>query len=290
MPPRLFLDRLRFLPALTQRTTVNKPVNETQRRFAELSALGGGLKGGPVRSKVLDLIQASGQSLNASAYLIAKRQFETHAEDNPWYVCFAIGLAWGRLAKLEDAFTGHVVNVLKDWNQYDLSAASSFYLERGPEPIEKSLMGAHNLFSKVTLPATLPNTLEGLSRAEERWFSPILSPARPPFIGSWNATAMFMAALFAQPSLAKTQRVAKPILPPGGPITAGLKMLHAAHILNKPPGGNELDDQAFEPGALYLNNALFVELVNDLPDACVLDIHSGIYLLGTRDPQSDGWF
>lgn len=265
------------------------PINETQRRFEELCRHGGGLKGAPIKSKVLDLLCASGKALNESGYDAAKEQFEAHPNANPWHVCFAIGVAWGHLAKLETGFTTHVVGALSELNEDDLKGACSYHLERGEEPIRQSLIGAYSLFQKVTLPAELPTTLDRLYMAQERWLSPVLSSARPKYIGSWNSTAMFMAALFAQPSLAKTQRKPEPILPPGGPIPAGLRMLHMAKALSRLPAGSALDDEAFEPGALYENNALLVELVEQRPDCCLLDMHSGVYMLGTRDPRSDTW-
>ena len=97
---------------------------------------------------------------------------------------------------------------------------------------------------------------------------------------------MFMTALFAQPALAATQKTQKPLLPPGGPIFNGLRMLHAAKVLSRAPAGSELDDAAFEPGAIYENNQLFVELLAWQDDWCLLDVHSGLYMLGTRDPRS----
>jgi hypothetical protein len=39
-----------------------KPINETQREFAVLCELGGGIRGGRARSKVIELLQASGKS------------------------------------------------------------------------------------------------------------------------------------------------------------------------------------------------------------------------------------
>lgn len=273
----------------TQRENRVAPINETQRRFEELCKHGGGLKGGPEKSKVLDLLCAHGKALNENGYAHAKEQFEAHPDANPWFVCFAIGVAWGHLAKLEVGFTEHVIGALTDLNDDDIKGACSYHLERGEEPIRQSLTGAYTLFQKVTLPPELPTTLDRLSMAQERWLSPVLSAARPKYIGAWNSTAMFMAALFAQPALAKTQRKPKPILPPGGPIPAGLRMLHAAKVLSRPPAGSSLDDEAFEPGALYENNALLVELVEQRPDWCLLDVHSGVYMLGMRDPRSDSW-
>lgn len=64
---------------------------------------------------------------------------------------------------------------------------------------------------------------------------------------------------------------------------------HSAKVLSKQPESSELDDQAFEPGALYLNNELLSELCRMRDDWCLLDVHSGVYMLGTRHPQSANW-
>ncbi|CAA2137791.1 hypothetical protein [Methylobacterium bullatum] len=267
-----------------------KPINETQREFLRLCELGGGARGGPARGKVLEMLRASGKNLNMTAHAEAKAQVAAYPSANPWHLCFAIGLSWGHLARLDVDFTGTVAAVLADWNNADLNVAKSFHMERGPDPIEQSLRGAYNLFGRVTLPKALPTTLGLLDTAQQRWLSPILTgPDRPRYIGSWNATAMFMAALFAQPSLAATQTEPKPMLPPGGPIFKGLQMLHKAGIIKEAPHGSDLDDQAFEPGALYVNNSLLQELCAGLSGWCLIDVHSGVYMLGTRHSHSDKW-
>jgi hypothetical protein len=269
---------------------ITKPVNDTQRVFNELCEKGGGVKGGPARGKVLALLRESGQSLNKFAVSEMREHLAAHSTANPWHVCFAVGLSWGHLAKLDVGFTDAVVNVLANWNGADLERAQAYHMERGPEPIAQSLSGAHILFEKVLLPEALPASLNQLSRAQERWLSPILNPAtRPPYIGAWNATAMFMTALFAQPGLAAAHVAPSPMLPPGGPIFAGLMLLYRAGIMSRPPAGSELDDEAFEPGAIYENNALFAELCKQAPDWSLIDVHSGIYMLGTRHPHSDTW-
>jgi len=265
------------------RPLISNPSNSTQVEFNRLCELGGGVRGGPARTRVCELLRSSGQELNHFAYSETARHITAYADANPWHVCFAIGLSWGHLAKFEIEFTGVVVSLLRAWNDDDLRLARTYGLERGPEPIEQSLRGAHILFSRVTLPSTLPDTLERLSRAQERWLTPILNPSeRPPYIGSWNATAMFMAALFAQPALARTLIEPRPILPPGGPTFRGLQLLHQAGILSRAPAGSELDDAAFEPGALFENNALLAEVRKGRSDWSLLDVHSGLYTLGTR--------
>lgn len=268
---------------------IGKTVNDCQTEFNRLCQLGGGMGGGPARTKVRDLLRASGQRLNGMAYREIAEHLAAYPEANPWHICFAVGLSWGHLAKLDVDFTGAVVGVLEAWNGSDLANAKTFALERGPDPIEQSLAGANNLFGRVTLPAALPDSLERLGRAQDRWLSPILSPTRPRYIGSWNATAMFMTTLFAQPELAKTCHNQPPMLPPGGPIFKGLQLLHQAKILSRPPSGSELDDAAFEPGAIYENNALLAELQGGFADWSLLDVHSGVYMLGTRHPHSGTW-
>jgi hypothetical protein len=266
------------------------PVNDTQREYRRLCQLGGGVRGGPARGKVLELLKHSGKSLNAIAYREMAEHFSSFPEANPWHICFSVGLCWGHLAKLDVDFTGAVVGLLANWNDDDLVAARSFSLERGPDPIEQSLRGAYMLFERVILPTELPSDLQQLSRAQDRWLSPILrGQDRPRYIGSWNATAMFMSALFAQPAVASTHLAPPPILPPGGPIFEGLKILHQAGILSRAPAGNALDDEAFEPGALYENNALFAELIRGSSGWSLLDVHSGVYMLGTRHPHSNHW-
>lgn len=266
-----------------------KPINDVQKDFRGLCEAGGGVKGGPPRTKVQQLLRSAGKTLNAFAYSEVSSQLSALPNHNPWHVCFAIGMSWGHLAKLDLTFTEAAANLMSSWNSADLAVARSFHMERGPQPIHDSLSGAHQLFQIVKLPDTLPNNLESIGRAQERWLTPVLSPSRPKYIGSWNATAMFMVALFAQPHLAATMVDRVCILPPGGPIFNALKLLYQSHVLSTPPAGSELDDEAFEPGALYDNNALMESLLKGLADWSMLDVHSGLYMLGTRDPASNNW-
>lgn len=266
-----------------------KPTNEAQTEFRKLCESGGGVKDGPPRIKVQQLLRKAGQSLNVFGFDEISSHLAALPNHNPWHVCFAVGMSWGHLAKLNLTFTEAVANLMINWNASDLQSACSFHMERGPQPIHDSLSGAYQLFQAVKLPDGLPNDLKTIGRAQERWLTPILSPARPKYIGSWNATAMFMVALFAQPVLAKTMKDQAFMLPPGGPIYNALKLLHKAHILPEPPAGSELDDAAFEPGALYENNATMEGLLKGLPDWGMLDIHSGLYMLGTRYPLSNQW-
>jgi hypothetical protein len=266
---------------------IAKPANATQLVFNELCVKGGGPGGGPARGKVLELLRESGKSLNELAYKEAEEMFAAFPDANPWYVCFAIGLAWGHLARLELGFTEAVIAVLSSWNTTDLNKAANHHMERGRQPIIQSLTGARILFDKITLPKAIPTTLEGLGRAQERWLGAVLNPKeRPPYIGAWNGTAMFMTALFANPKLAATQTANPPALPPGGPIHAGLNYLFQGKIVTKPAAGSELDDAAFEPGVIYEDNGLFSELCKQRSDWCMIDVHSGVYMLGTRDPRS----
>ncbi len=268
-------------------TSLPKSLNQTQERFAELCKLGGGAAGGPARGPVLKLLGESGRHLNETvAYPEVEHSLKRHPAENPWHVCFAIGMAWGHLASLEDGFVDAAIGALKHWNSADVNEAKSYHLDRGPTPLEQSLIGGHNLFQQVTLPPELPSDVRKLSRAQERWLSPIISPNRPKYIGSWNSTAMFLVALFAQPALAQTLRDRTLVLPPGGPVYNALHLLHRAKIISRKPEGSELDDGDFEAGALYANSALMAELCQMDPTLTMVDVHSALYMLGTRDPGS----
>jgi hypothetical protein len=271
------------------RIKLPKSVNETQEQFAELCAKGGGVKGGPARPKVQELLKESGKELNKRAEDDIAHALSLLGPSNPWMVCFAVGLNWGHLARMDDAYLEAAVDYLETGSSASLSEASKFYNERGPQPIEMSLRGGRILFERVRLPSTLCSTLSSMKQAQDRWLSPILSKDRPPYIGSWNATAMFMMALFAQPTLGDKLKEASVMLPPGGPIYAALSLLHQVGIGAKPEG-SELDDQAFEPGAIFANTGLMAELLKGLDDWDLLDVHSGLYMLGTRDPRSASYF
>jgi len=263
-----------------------KPINETQRVFAELCEKGGGPGGGPARTRVQELLKQSGQALNKLAYAEMGQALKDNPDTNPWHVCFSVGLCWGHLAVLDPEFVRHAVAFLQTGSLSSLNSAGNFHYERGPDPIMQSLRGGRALFSAVLLPKTLPSTIKELHRAQERWLTPILSPNRPPYIGSWNATAMFMTALFAQPNLAATLVSHDVMLPPGGPIFNALSILHRAKILSQAPDGSELDDAKFEPGSIYANTGLMAELLPGSSGWSMIDVHSGLYMLGTRWAQS----
>lgn len=267
-----------------------KPVNDTQRMFAELCAKGGGPGGGPARTKVQELLRESGQELNAFAESEVAHAFKVCSGAGPWKVCFSMGLVWGHLAHYHDTYLKAAVAYLEGGNTADLKGASSHHNERGPQPIEQSLTGGRILFEKVLLPETLCSTLPSMKQAQDRWLSPILSKNRPPYIGSWNATAMFMVALFAQPKLGDQLVEADVMLPPGGPIFVALNLMHQTHVLAVKPDGSILDDEAFEPGSIYANTGLMAELRKGRSDWDLLDVHSGLYMLGTRDPASATYF
>lgn len=264
-------------------------MNEIQRRFDELCKLGGGQRGGPARGRVQALLLEGGQRLNRLAFDETAQALSLVQAANPWHVMFAVGLGWGHLAILNDAFVRAAVTYLGAGDPLQLDRASEFHNERGPEPLRASLASAKSLFDNVRLPAGLPSTLMGIKSAQDRWLGCLIGPQRPHYIGSWNATAMFMVATFAQPALATTMQTNKFMLPPGGPIWIALRKLHQAHLLSRPPAGGDLDDGDWEPGVLFENNALMAELIPGPHNLNMIDLHSGLYLLGTNHPQADSW-
>src|SRR5262245_5103164 len=100
-----------------------KAANGTQAEFMKLCELGGGAHGGPARSKVQHLLREAGKKLNNFAYEEIGQQMVELADRNPWHVCFAVGMSWGHLAKLDLTFTEAAVNLLEHWNDDDLKVA-----------------------------------------------------------------------------------------------------------------------------------------------------------------------
>ena len=162
-------------------------------------------------------------------------------------------------------------------------------MERGPDLIENTLRGGHMIFDKLTLPIALPDDLDGFRRVHERWLGRIVASDRPAYVGGWNATAMFMIALASRLDVAAQQKDRTPYLPLGGGVLSGLRRLYDAHLLSEPPSETGLDDYSFEPGVLAVNNGLMARLVSFKPDMCMLDVHAGLYMLGTGSPETDKW-
>ena len=267
---------------------ISKPVNKVQERYNDLCGLGGGK---PERTSVQALLKEGGLILNKMGHDEITKHLSTFPDRNPWHICFAMGLCWGHLAKDEGTFIDAATRVLSELNTPDLKTASSYHFERGPLPVEQSLRGGYLLFQKVTLPETLPNTLHNFSRAHERWISPLIGKAstRPKYIGSWNATAMFMIGIFSKPELWPKFKSGIVNLPPNGPVYRAMHILYSGGVSDKPPVGTEFDESSYDPTAIYLNNAIIAELIDDESDLNMIDLHSGLYMLGTRYPHSKNW-
>jgi hypothetical protein len=102
-------------------------INDVQKDFRGLCEAGGGAKGGPPRTKVQQLLRSAGKSLNAFVYSEVSAQLSALPNHNPWHVCFAIGMSWGHLAKLDLTFTEAAANLMSNWNSADLAVARSFH-------------------------------------------------------------------------------------------------------------------------------------------------------------------
>lgn len=263
--------------------------NKVQHRFQELCDKGGGPHGGPPRGQVQLLLKEAGQSLNEFGFDETATHLQHFADRNPWHVCFAVGLAWGHLAQLKLEMTGAVVEFLESGDGIWLDEATNFCLERGPDAIRRPLASAYEVFQTTRLPQSLPNSLDRIRSAQDRWLGKVLGPPRAPYIGSWNSTAMFMVSLFAQPDLARTMKEPVFMLPPGGPIFTALRVLNTVHVLPEPPDGNDMDEGGWEPGVLFNNNALMHKLIPGPHDMNMIDLHSGLYMLGTKYPFADQW-
>lgn len=270
---------------------IANPVNDVQVKWNELCLHGGGRSGGPPRGKVQELLYWGSQRLNELAHEGIIEQLHAFSDRDPWKVCFAFGLGWGHLAKIDVDFTDAATIALDCLDPEAVKDASKFHLERGPTPIKQSLEGGYQMFMHTQLPKELPDSLTGYRRAQDRWLKPLLSPSiqRPRYIGSWNATAMFMIALFSDRNLWAGLKECEVLLPHGGPIFNGLKLLHLANIISSAPSGSDDDDKTAVYGSIVDSNGLMKELVAGKLDWSLIDIHTGVYMLGTRDAASKGW-
>jgi hypothetical protein len=263
---------------------ISEPKNEIQERFNALCEEHA--NGRPDKLEVKKLLQEAGTRLNGRAFDATEKHLRDNSAANPWHVCFAVGLCWGHLARLDLKFSGAVARLLNNWNDDDLALATSFYMERGAEPIRQSLVSAHGLFQKVNLPTTLSSSLSELKIAQDRWLGEIIRN-RPRYFGNWNATAMFMIALFGQRSLADTMKKPELLLPPGGPITAALSLLNQKRVTSRAPAKD--DDEGLQLFRIVEDNNLFADVLNGLSEWSLVDVHSGLYILGTRSPESRHW-
>jgi hypothetical protein len=60
-------------------------------------------------------------------------------------------------------------------------------------------------------------------------------------------------------------------------------------VLPTGPAATKLDDDDFESGPLFEDNALMAKLLAGRSDWSMIDVHSGLYMLGTPLRQSQAW-
>ncbi|MEX1303691.1 MAG: hypothetical protein WEA84_00820 [Rhodovibrionaceae bacterium] len=265
---------------------IAEPKNAFQVRWNELCDVGGGTSGGPRRPDVQELLYEASLELNEYAKEEIQAQFEIFSDRNPWHICFAFGLGWGHLAKIERPFTDAATQFLQDFDEEALKLARSYCWYRGPKPLEESLKGAYTLFEKRRLPSEIPEAMDQLAKCQKRWLTPILSRERPRYIGAWNATAMFMMALFANPKLAQELTTPEIYLPIGQPVERGLDLLHAAKIVPKPEPVGDTEGEALDLLPIAQSNNLFAEVLKGREGWNLLDVHTGLYVLGTPQGYS----
>jgi hypothetical protein len=265
-----------------------KAINQTQDEFNILCEKGGGQGGGPARKKALELLRVSGRALNREAYNQATEALRHLPDANPWHVCFAVGMCWGRLAKFDLTFVEAASRCLDAFNADDAAIACKFPYEKGAGAINDTLYGGWVAFDSLRLDGPVPTTMPDMVRAQAKWLRAVLSK-KPRFIGAWNSTALFMVALFSNPALSSKLLTPEILLPIGGPITAGLNILYKANLLSR-PADDRTEEHSLDYGQIMLINGLFEELQRGLDDWSLLDVHSGLYMLGTRLPESKAWY
>lgn len=66
----------------------------------------------------------------------------------------------------------------------------------------------------------------------------------------------------------------------------GLKYLHQANNYKPTASGKRTGRRAFEPRRNLREQRIVWEICKQRSDWSLIDVHSGIYMLGTRDPRS----
>ena len=265
-------------------------INSIQRRYNELCDVGGGPGRGPHLRDVQSLIKAGSEKLNDLGQEEIGNALAAFPERDPWKICFAVGLCWGHLARYDLDFVDAATRCMDSLNDTDIRTAASFHLERGELPIRQSLQGAYAMFQKTRLPNALPDSVATFKQAQQRVLAIVLIPGqRPKYIGAWNATALFLTAVFNRRSLWTELRGIDILLPPNGPVSVALDALYKARLVSRSPYSSDLDDAGWEPGVLTENNALMAELVGGPQDLNMVDVHSGLYMLGTGYKSSPQW-
>ena len=99
-----------------------------------------------------------------------------------------------------------------------------------------------------------------------------------------------MVVVLSQAELAAQLMGPVVFLPSGGAVFNALSILHRNHILFTRPAGTELDDQEFEPGAIYENNSLLVDLHRGHAGWNLCEVNMSLFMLGTRLSDSDNLF
>jgi hypothetical protein len=177
---------------------------------------------------------------------------------------------------------------LHEYNDADRIEAQKF---QNSASLIGSLKGGYDLFSSIEdkLPK-LPTTLHLLIKAQDDWLKEIIRNtrnARSIGIGNWNATAMFMVALLLQPDLATSQIEPRPLLPAVGPIDYGLELLARAKLVGKRSAKVGGRGSQFDLGFLQENNSRLADLLKKGgPGWSMMDVHDGVYLLGTKNKLS----
>jgi hypothetical protein len=269
---------------------ISSPLNECQRQFNELCKKGGGRNGGPARTKVQQLLRDEGKLLNGHAYDEVASALDVAARYNPWYIFFALGLCWGEMARYSDRYLLAAVGAIESWNDQDRGEATKHYTQKGHDLLEGSLRSASVVFEQIgSALITVPDSVQGYDKLQEKWFRR-LHLLTPPYVGPWNATALFMVALFAQPDLAKSMKTMRPILPSGGPISRALSLIHQVGVTNHPAQTLQDDYGLGGLAGATADNGTMQELIIGLSDCSMVDMHSGLYMLGSRDPKSDMYF
>lgn len=235
------------------------------------------------------LLLDAGGDLNANG----ARQLQEYLTGIPfedlhigWFVA---GIAWGRDAEDSREFVLSAVQAIKSSKPKDHKRAMRFALAGRHRRLENLLRAGRQIVLQERHPCPI-SAIEELNEYQQRLFKALQLLPDVQGIGNWNLGAMFFCAALSDPQWRVEMNKARPRLPMSAPIFHSMEQLYSLRVLSRQPNYNPWrpKDSSY-PEALYSNNALLEELCQKLGTSRILDIHSGLYLLGTRNVDANSW-
>ena len=253
--------------------------NKWKQRYNELC----GTSGKPPRSHVVELLCEAGRWFNEDVLETeVQATFEEFNSSNPWHLSFVVGVAWGQYAKKKTSFYEPALKWLSGRDENALSQAKTENKRSEADALGQCLRSGFRIFETMNLPDTIPTSLDELQQLQLKWIDRVPKLGLPQ-IGDWNFSALFMVMLFDESSRWKQLMDTTILLPLGGPVGNFLHTLVADDVIDEGPWSKRAVEEKIDPGKLFLCQKVMEDLLGGREDRSLVDIHSGLYVMGAKD-------